>query len=68
MGGNELSEDIFSGVHLTTDLLLDCKGSQFKSPPSLFHAKPLKLSNLEYFIIASTPQYTNYRGSYWNTR
>ena len=47
MGGNEQSEDTFSGVHLTTDLLLDCKGSQFKSPPSLFHAKPLKISNLK---------------------
>jgi hypothetical protein len=46
MGGNEQSEDTFSGVHLMTDLLLDCKSSQFKSPPSLFHAKPLKLSNL----------------------
>ena len=58
MGGNEESEDTFSGVHLMTDLLLDCKGSQFKSPPSLFHAKPLKLSNLIFFTLIITAAVT----------
>ena len=42
----ELSEDIFSSVHRMTDLLLDCKGSQFKSSPSIFRSKTLYLSNL----------------------
>ena len=43
----ELSEDIFSGVHRMTDLLLDCKSSQFKSSPSIFCSKTLYLSNLQ---------------------
>ena len=43
----ELGEDIFSGVHRMTDLLLDCKGSQFKSSPSIFCSKTLYLSNLQ---------------------
>jgi len=43
----ELSEDIFSGVHRMTDLLLDCKDSQFKSSPSIFCSKTLYLSNLQ---------------------
>ena len=43
----ELSEDIFSGVHRMTDLLLDCKGSQFKSSPSIFRSKTLYLNNLQ---------------------
>ena len=43
----ELSEDIFSGVHRMTDLLLNCKGSQFKSSPSIFRSKTLYLSNLQ---------------------
>ena len=45
----ELSEDIFSGVHRMTDLLLDCKGSQFKSSPSIFRSKTLYLNNLQTF-------------------
>ena len=45
----ELSEDIFSGVHRMTDLLWDCKGSQFKSSPSFFRSKTLYLSNLQTF-------------------
>ena len=43
----ELSEDLFSDVHRMTDLLLDCKGSQFKSSPSIFCSKTLYLSNLQ---------------------
>jgi hypothetical protein len=43
----ELSEDIFSGVHRMTDLLLDCKGSQFKSSPSIFRSKTLYFNNLQ---------------------
>ena len=43
----ELSKDIFSGVHRMTDLLLDCKSSQFKSSPSIFCSKTLYLSNLQ---------------------
>ena len=43
----KLSEDIFSGVHRITDLLLNCKGSQFKSSPSFFRSKTLYLSNLQ---------------------
>ena len=43
----ELSEDIFSGVHRMTDLLLDCKSSQFKSSPSIFCSITLYLSNLQ---------------------
>ena len=43
----ELSEDVFSGVHRMTDLLLDCKSSQFKSSPSIFCSKTLYLSNLQ---------------------
>ena len=45
----ELSEDIFSGVHRMTDLLWDCKGSQFKSSPPFFRSKTLCLSNLQTF-------------------
>jgi hypothetical protein len=30
-----------------TDLLLDCKGSQFKSSPSIFRSKTLYLNNLQ---------------------
>ena len=47
----ELSEYIFSGVHRMTDLLLDCKGSQFKSSPSNFCSKTLYLSNLQTFPL-----------------
>ena len=43
----ELGEYIFSGVHRMTDLLLDCKGSQFKSSPSIFRPKILYLNNLQ---------------------
>ena len=43
----ELSKDIFSGVHRMTDLLLDCKSSQFKSSPSIFCSKTLYLSILQ---------------------
>lgn len=43
----KLSEYIFSGVHRMTDLLLDCKDSQFKSSPSIFRSKSLYLSNLQ---------------------
>ena len=43
----ELGEDIFSDVHRMTDLLLDFKGSQFKSSPSIFRSKTLYLSNLQ---------------------
>ena len=43
----ELSEDIFSGVHRMANLLLDCKGSQFKSSSSIFRSKTLYLSNLQ---------------------
>ena len=45
----ELSEDIFSGVHRMTDLLWDCKGSQFKSSPPFFRSKTLYLNNLQTF-------------------
>jgi len=47
----ELSEDIFSGVHRMTDLLLDCKGSQFKSSPSILRSKTLYLNNLQTFPL-----------------
>ena len=47
----ELSEDIFSGVHRMTDLLLDCKGSQFKSSPSIFRSKTLYLNNLQTSLL-----------------
>ena len=47
----ELSEDIFSGVHRMTDLLLDCKGSQFKSSPSIFSLKTLYLNNLQTSLL-----------------
>ena len=43
----KLGEDIFSGVHRMTDLLLECKGCQFKSSRSIFHSKTLYLSNLQ---------------------
>ena len=43
----ELGENIFSGVHRMTDLLLNCKGSQFKSSPSIFRSKDLYLNNLQ---------------------
>ena len=43
----ELGEDIFSGVHRMTDLLWDCKGSQFKSSLSISRPKTLYLSNLQ---------------------
>ena len=43
----ELGENIFSGVHRMTDLLLNCKGSQFKSSPSIFRSKTLYLNNLQ---------------------
>jgi hypothetical protein len=43
----ELGEDIFSGVHRMTDLLLNSKGSQFKSSPSISHSKTLYLSDLK---------------------
>ena len=43
----KLGEDIFSGVHRMTDLLLDCKGSQFKSSPSILRSKSLYLNNLQ---------------------
>ena len=41
----ELSEDIFSGVHRMTDLLLDCKGGQFNWSPSILRSKA-KFQNL----------------------
>jgi hypothetical protein len=43
----QLPENIFSGVHRMTDLLLNCKGSQFKSSPSIFRSKDLYLNNLQ---------------------
>ncbi len=42
----KLSEDIFSCVHRMTDFLLNFKGSQFKSSPSIFRSKALYLNNL----------------------
>lgn len=47
----ELSEYIFPGVHRMTDLLLECKGSQFKSSSSIFRSKSLYLSNLQTFLL-----------------
>jgi hypothetical protein len=46
-----LGEDIFSGVHRMTDLLLNCKGSQFKSSLSNFCSKTLYLSNLQTSLL-----------------
>ena len=52
----ELSEDIFSGVHRMTDLLLDSIGGQFKSSPSVLLSKTLNLNDLQTFSLTSSGQ------------
>src|SRR5574344_1141134 len=43
----KLRENIFSGVHQMTNLLVNSKGSQFKSSPSFYRFNLLYLNNLQ---------------------